>query len=749
MLLPSRTLLVALLGVGALLTPFGVSAAAAPAPEGAAYEDADAYPDPPSPAEATPLVEAGQNEDANWVPFLGDHELWCTNGNPGNSGCIGHHGYPALDIGMPVGTRVYASGPGRIAVAGSAGDARGTYVDIRHDDGIHSRYYHLSAELVTVGQRVERGTLIGRSGRSGQTTSPHLHYEERTAGGGQKDPGVMFGVFNGRLLAYPNVSGHTSWWSTPYGTRIRNDSFAVDNTSLYWGGPGVATGDVNGDGVDDVITGIPGEDTGNAIDSGGAFVLYGAGPEGAGVSDAGAERIFQGYPAGTPVPGVQQSNEVFGAAVATGDFDGDGFDDVTVGAPAATIDGARAAGEVIVVQGSAEGLLPHPRGRQLAGVRSESGDQFGASLATGDFDGDGFDDLAVGAPGEDVTGVAVAGAVTVFSGSLTGLSTAGRELTSATSGVGPVAGDAEAGDRLGVALAAGDANGDLIDDLAVGIPGEDTPDVGFPVSRDTGSVLILRGRAATGTRPGLRGEDSAEFGADTPMVAGDGRAGDQMGITLAMGDVQGDGFADVVVGAVGQDVAGATDAGALYVLRGSAQGIGPAGSRYLHADSADVAGAAQPGDRLGSGLALGDLDDDGVADLLVGIAGQAVGAASRAGAVLALYGGPSGLTGVRSRQFHAGTATTGLADKVEALDVFGASVAIGDLDGNRYGDLVIGVPGEDHPRAADAGAVVLAYGSEGGTVAAGGRMFHGANVGSQSQRERGDRWGGLFPIYLR
>ena len=300
-----------------------------------------------------------------------------------------------------------------------------------------------------------------------------------------------------------------------------------------------------------------------------------------------------------------------------------------------------------------------------------------------------------------------------------------------------------------MALAAGDANGDLIDDLAVGIPGEDTPDVGFPVSRDTGSVLILRGRAATGTRPGLRGEGSAEFGADTPMVAGDGRAGDLMGITLAMGDVQGDGFADVVVSAVGRDVTGATDAGALYVLRGSAQGIRPAGSRYLHADSTDVAGTAQPGDRLGSGLALGDLNDDGVADLLVGIAGQAVGAASRAGAVLALYGGPSGLTGVGSRQFHAGTATTGLADKVEAFDVFGASVAIGDLDGNRYGDLVIGVPGEDHPRAVDAGAVVLAYGSEGGTAAAGGRMFHGANVGSQSQRERGDRWGGLFPIYLR
>jgi hypothetical protein len=176
-------------------------------------------------AAAPPAIASTDEDGANWVPFIGDFQLWCTSGNPGFSGCQRHHNRPAMDIGMPVGTTIRSAGTGTVQYATNDGDGRGTYVQILHAGGRTSHYYHLSSVAVSPGQAVVAGDVIGASGNTGSTTSPHLHYEEKDASGTSVEPGVMHSVQNGVLVDYPTAGGSDSWFEVPYGTRIVNEGY--------------------------------------------------------------------------------------------------------------------------------------------------------------------------------------------------------------------------------------------------------------------------------------------------------------------------------------------------------------------------------------------------------------------------------------------------------------------------------------------------------------------------------------------
>jgi hypothetical protein len=206
-----------------------------------------------------------------------------------------------------------------------------------------------------------------------------------------------------------------------------------------------------------------------------------------------------------------------------------------------------------------------------------------------DFNGDGFDDLAIGLD-EDVGGHEDAGAVNVLAGSAGGLTAAGAQIWHQDSPGVP--GAPAFLDGFGSVLTAGDFDGDGFDDLAIGVPEDDVSGI------DPGTVTLLPGTAGGLSVAGLQ-----VWHQDSPGVPGEAEGGDRFGSALAAGDFDGDGFDDLAIGVPEEDVGGASDAGAVNVLFGSAAGLTAAGSQIWHQDSTGVPGAAENFDRFGNVLA--------------------------------------------------------------------------------------------------------------------------------------------------
>jgi hypothetical protein len=431
------------------------------------------------------------------------------------------------------------------------------------------------------------------------------------------------------------------------------DSSGILDSAEYGDTFGSAIGwaDVNGDGYDDLAVGTPHERLARE-DAGAVNVVYGSA---SGLTSAG-NQFWNQDSAG--VLDQVETGDLFGTSLVARDFDADGFGDLAIGIIGENA--PKGGGAVQVIYGTSAGLSADRNQfwRQLRG-KPQKFDRFGEALAAGDFDNDGYPDLAIGADQEDVGHVDDAGAVTILYSSASGLVADGSQYwTQASAGI---LDDPEPEEWLGRSLTVGNFDGDEYADLAIGIIWEN---VGAVDSAGAGAVIYgsSKGLASAGNQ--LWSHDSAGIlGTAQPF----GTVGD-----VVSGDFNGDEYADLAIGFHGEDLTRLTDAGAVLVIYGTASGLAPAGNQLWTQNSSGVEETAEADDRFGFALSRGDYNGDGFHDLAIDVRDESVGAASGAGAINVLYGTAAGISAGNDELWTQDS--PGILDQADTGDYFGSAL---------------------------------------------------------------------------
>lgn len=397
----------------------------------------------------------------------------------------------------------------------------------------------------------------------------------------------------------------------------------------------VATGDVNDDGRADVVLGCPGETASAQADAGLALVFL-------------RNTANTGF--ATPVPLISpapHATAACGQTVATGDVNGDGRDDIAIGCDGDNPGSASNAGDVVLFRRNG-GNTGFEAGTVLSAASPQANEKCGSGIAMGDFSGDGRADIATGCEAYNPGGKTNAGRVVTFSG----VALTAGSLASGTTALG---------DRCGTDVAIGDLTGSQTKDVIAGCSG----------SGVKGAVVFTD---ATGT--------GTEY---TPSTANT-----QCGTSIAVGDVNEDGRADLAIGCPSTTVPAGPFSGAATLLVNNGSGFDT--PRWFYPPS------PTNNDRCGASVSIGHVTGFGGADVAVGCSeDDGIGGAILYQRVQSSDGFTSG-----GLNFH----PTAAAD-----DKCGYATAIGDVDGDTGGDLVVGCYGRAVSALAGAGSAFAIHGT--------------------------------------